>query len=396
MSKRYPLAKLVLPTVVDPPRICTTVQVPNDIYHIGAFLGALRGLASAYNWADDPEHTAKAVALVWRDVFDNIVMGSCAQPGDGDMQFRQNGCVLEFSIDCVTWNTLYDPTECIKLLGGQNSPGGGPAAGDCNDTPVTIPGNGKVLLPFTLNDGDTIEATDIGGAWSDGTALWTCPDGTPYILGACIGIPGLVGGDPDATAFHMAIIAEIGSGLFVDLTQGPYTVPGGTGEVQVQLQANDSDLSNNFGSAQTNINVCRAENVPGTWCYVFDFTTGDHDFVAFGGAPGHYEPGEGWQNAAGSNGMAEHIALPFAVTVTKRTIIATSTSSIPGGNLYSCGDSAAWVDEANHVYVMTGSDVVSEFDIGGDGMGGTLGNTITIKYMKVEGTGAAPLGPSTC
>lgn len=73
MPRRNPPAKWMLPDVVDPPdSICMSLQVPNNRYHIAAFRGALWNLASAINWADDIDHTAKEVAQVWRNVIDNM------------------------------------------------------------------------------------------------------------------------------------------------------------------------------------------------------------------------------------------------------------------------------------------------------------------------------------
>lgn len=74
MSRRNPPAKWTLPAIINPPtRKCFTILVPNEAYHIAAFRGALLDLASATNWADDPDHLAKDVADVWKDVVVNVV-----------------------------------------------------------------------------------------------------------------------------------------------------------------------------------------------------------------------------------------------------------------------------------------------------------------------------------
>jgi len=71
--RRNPRAKWVLPEVIDPPdRLCFQIEVPNDKFHIAAFKGALYTLTSAVSWADDLDHTAKAVAAVWAEIYDNL------------------------------------------------------------------------------------------------------------------------------------------------------------------------------------------------------------------------------------------------------------------------------------------------------------------------------------
>jgi len=72
-GRRNPRARWVLPEVIDPPeRLCFQIEVPNDIHHIAAFKGALYTLTSAISWGDDINHTAKDVAAVWSEIYDNI------------------------------------------------------------------------------------------------------------------------------------------------------------------------------------------------------------------------------------------------------------------------------------------------------------------------------------
>jgi hypothetical protein len=294
MSKRYPLATFVLPAVVDPPRICTTIQVPNDPQHIAAFLGAIRGLGSAYNWADDLAHTAKDVATVWRDVFDNIVVGNCASAGGDDMQFRQNGCKLEFSIDCVNWITLYDPTECIAQLTGQPGPGGDIPANECQNYTLVLQANQRLLLPVGVQGGNRITVTGQAGGASDGTSSWNCPDGTPYILGACIGSAGHAGGDPSPVAYHMALLALV-DGIYYDVsTDGSgFLVPDGTVLTSLEFVVNDDDISNNSGSYSFTVEVCNTPTA--TWTHDFDFTVSDGNWTAYVNNA-VYSAGVGWRN----------------------------------------------------------------------------------------------------
>jgi hypothetical protein len=110
MSRKNPPAKWVLPTTIDPPRRCIQIQVPNDPAHVAAFRGALLALASAYNWSDDPAHTAREVALVWRDVVDNSLEWGC---NEVQYEFRVNGCELQYRVTGTSnWINLVDLSEC--------------------------------------------------------------------------------------------------------------------------------------------------------------------------------------------------------------------------------------------------------------------------------------------
>lgn len=100
-------ARLPLPSIVNPEtRICVPVWVPNEDGHRAAFLGTLFSLAKAYNWENDEAHTAKDVAAVWLEIFNDAseAFGEC---NDMDFDVRQNEeepCILEKSEnDGVTW-----------------------------------------------------------------------------------------------------------------------------------------------------------------------------------------------------------------------------------------------------------------------------------------------------
>lgn len=112
MARKNPPAKWVLPTVVNPEtHKCVTIQIPDERFHIAAFWGALQTLGSAYKWADDTAHTAKNVALVWRDIVDSAMLGDCPVP----TQYKMDTCgIIEFSVDGgETWLTLADFSNCF-------------------------------------------------------------------------------------------------------------------------------------------------------------------------------------------------------------------------------------------------------------------------------------------
>lgn len=286
---RYPL-----PTVVDPDTVkCAIVRVPNDPGHIAAFMGALYSLATAYAWQNDAAHTAKDVAAVWFRQWSAIDFGDCAGTGTAgdDMQFRQNGCKLEFSLDCVTWQTLYDPTDCIHAAIRQGTSDGQIPVGECRTFSIVLQANQQALLPVQASDAWTIEVTDIQGAWSDGTLLWKCGDGTPYALGICNGDKTYDGGDPNPGAAHMALLASI-DGAFYDATAGIVTIPPGVALQNLVFQANDSDLTNNSGSISFKVTVCA--NAAVAWDCTIDFTTGEHGFTIAESGGGEYTADTGW------------------------------------------------------------------------------------------------------
>jgi len=110
MARKNPPAKWVLPEVVDPDdRLCMKIPVPNDRFHIAAFRGALLNLAAAYKWQDDVDHTAKDVALVWRDIIDDLNWG-CGL--DDVRQNEENPCTLEKTFDGETWEAFADLQKC--------------------------------------------------------------------------------------------------------------------------------------------------------------------------------------------------------------------------------------------------------------------------------------------
>lgn len=60
----------LLPTVINPPRICIQLEIPNDEAHLRAFWGQLDALGSALTWDNDEGHTALPVSAVWREVYE--------------------------------------------------------------------------------------------------------------------------------------------------------------------------------------------------------------------------------------------------------------------------------------------------------------------------------------
>lgn len=225
-------------------------------------------------------------------------------PGAGaseDLMLRQdptNPCLLQSSVDGVTWCTWADLSKCNPQVTqpGDGTPQPAPGGG-CQTYHVVLSANDKWLLPAPVNSGDTITVTNAKGAWNDGTVSpWQCPDGNTFFAGACLGVGGgTSGGDPAPALNHMSLIAGIGA-TFFGVLAGPVTIPGGVVFGMLEFQANDSILSDNLGSIEFDVQICN--NQTGTWSHAFDFLTSADGWVPLavsGAAPsGAYVPGSGW------------------------------------------------------------------------------------------------------
>lgn len=268
MSRRNPPAKWVLPTIVNPPgRRCFVINVPDEPYHIAAFWGALLDLAAGYKWADDTAHTAREVALVWRDVIDGIQTCAAAFPnscidwietGDDDMQLRLkpgDPCIIQ--IMCAgDWQDWYDPRSCAAAGTAQPGAGGSLAAGQCQTYQAVLQGNGQWKLPIAVSEGYTIQIAGASGGWWDGGAAhWNCPNGQQYIAGLCAITDPAAVGDPMQNQPHMRLIYQVGT-TWYDGYDTTLTIPAGVTNADVTFQANDSALGNNMGSVSFGVTVC--------------------------------------------------------------------------------------------------------------------------------------------
>jgi len=73
--RKNPPARYALPDVLRPSDSkCYQISVPNDLKHIAAFQGQIKALASAYLWADDPDHNALLAAEAWKPVFEDLCL----------------------------------------------------------------------------------------------------------------------------------------------------------------------------------------------------------------------------------------------------------------------------------------------------------------------------------
>jgi len=158
MSKRYPRAKWELPEVVDPDTFrCYTIKVPDDRFHVAAFLGALQNLGSGQQWADDEEHTAKEVALVWRRVIDDMCQ-----------------CESVSGNECCGSCKVANPPFIAELEFGTST-----------EFDLTIIAGQFNVIPVFLKPLMTVTISKVRGVWRDmqnatpGYSGWVTADGLP-------------------------------------------------------------------------------------------------------------------------------------------------------------------------------------------------------------------------
>lgn len=290
MTRRNPPARWVLPAIVDPPRRrCFIIEVPDEPQHIAAFRGALLDLGSAYKWGNDTAHTARQVAAVWREVIalmrncDTRPPQSVGTDGGSEFMIRQNPdnpCILESSLDGVTWCAWADLSLC---LGNPPQPGAGAEQPAPNGGQACYNGELQAafswLLPTLVNTGDTLSLQSVTGAGADGGGFWYCPDGLHFIAGNCLsGTATTSGGDPLPSAAHMRLLWKI-AGVYYDAMGGAITVPSGVAGQQVELVVNDSAPSNNSGVYR--FTACVINNQAGTWESLSDFSLSPYGWTPY-------------------------------------------------------------------------------------------------------------------
>jgi len=304
--------KWALPDIVHPVgSICFQVNVPNNIYYLGAFYGAMFLLTKPYAWEDDPAHTALEVAKVWRAIFEKLRPGGCNPPpppfGHGIEQ--DDFMPLRVDCDCNVFITCCDGTEkqiltadqVTRLLsnGGAGTPQPQPGGG-CQTYHMTIPaGSVGQLIPTIVNSGDTIEVSNLGGAWYGGSITWYCPDGFVFFVD-CTGAQNFSGSSQIPLSPIGRVIALI-DGTYYDIIGSTFTVPGGIVNQQVTLLMNTDTPSTASGSVTADVKVCN--NQIGDWTHVLDFTLNSYSdliTISNAGSPsvpfGQWVPGVGYKD----------------------------------------------------------------------------------------------------
>jgi len=270
-----------LPAVVDTDRLCFPVSVPNDPHHIAAFFGALYDLTQWYNWQRNEEHTALDVAAVWKSTFNDLsdqYQNGQIYPICGGLLFDiranpLNPCEIQKTYDGgLSWNYAFTLEDCFNKLQppwnppdrtqpGENPNGSTPPAGDCWDYDLSLQANGYVIIPLELHEGDTVLIDHIQGATHGGNIYqdWYCGNGDLFVLGLCLpGTPVYLDNDPVVGSPHHLLILHTPDDVFVGVPEGLNLV---CTAVQAgfpwTFQVNDSNLSDNSGSLNFHVRVCR-------------------------------------------------------------------------------------------------------------------------------------------
>jgi hypothetical protein len=298
--------------------VCYRVVLPNSPRILEAFEGAILMLGKWTYWDRDDDHAATVAAKVFLKVYDTLRENMCNDELHGEledgMKLRidpDNSCIIQCLDECSgEWGTFLDVSQCAPGAITQAPPGGTPASGDVNCYDIVIQGNSQWISPIPVKEGDVIEITGVAGGWFDG-AFWRCPNGQDYLLGGCTGSGSHQPSDPAPTILHARLIQTIDSGShWSDAYNTATNIPLGTSPTNLILQMNDSSLSDNGGSITCR--VCIHTNNVAAWSHTFDFTTGQHGWVAIV-APGDniaraiYQPGTGFESVynVGGGGNTE-------------------------------------------------------------------------------------------
>lgn len=294
----------VLPGNLYPPdKICYQVEIPNDPAYEKAFIGALYDTSLWLSWQRDADHKGILAAQVMRDVWYQTLAsrnkcGSLPGPGPGIEQ--EDLMPLRVDCDCNVFVTCCDGTEkqlltaeqvrALLSQGGNGTPQPQPGGG-CQKYSLTIPaGSVGALIPTIVSSGDTIELSNLAGAWYGGSVTWYCPDGSVFFID-CSSATNLNGGSQIPGSPIGRVIALI-NGTYYDILGSAFTVPGGITNAQVTLLMNTDTPSTASGSVALDATVCN--NQTARWSHFFDFTVTTGPFVPNAALEGTWSPGIGF------------------------------------------------------------------------------------------------------
>lgn len=187
-------------------------------------------------------------------------------------QMTFENCKIRFRPSAISAWQEFDISQCVQgivdttieerledgtLGGSQRGPDGETGVGFCKTYHVTLDGNGRWIAPIPIRANYTIQISNARGGATDGTVGWYCPEGTDYLLGSCVPGSGLLNpADPLPTVKHMRLIMKY-NGTYRDAYNLTHTVSSSlVGAHDLELQVNDSVLSDNAGNYQFDIQIC--------------------------------------------------------------------------------------------------------------------------------------------
>lgn len=149
----------ILPEVINPPRRCLTIMVPDDPNHLQAFWGALQELGYWFSWQRDPDKKGSQVSQVWTQVIQEA----------HNKFYSDNPCEVDMSCadvaDCIE-NDDQTQAAVRALASSQATPGN-----------QAVPGERLPDAVWTGNLADTSEC-DYDSFWSQ------CMRFTDYLVSA--------------------------------------------------------------------------------------------------------------------------------------------------------------------------------------------------------------------
>lgn len=429
---------------------CVQVVIPDGIEYVSMLFRALGWLANWTTYQRDTAHTGAQIAELWKQaIAASLPEMECGGMLEDVRQHQTLPCVLEKKLS-GEWQPFANLRYCppnLRVSGGKlqyfdeglqtwvdyPSDLGGAAPGsqpgeqpggdepvpfeECKEIVLTVQGNGMTAVPFRVTPGDTVFISSLTGGWTYNASAtsftWMCGTGKIYALGTC----GTTDGDDTGAIVENKplgkLIAHYGEHYF-DAQGTAFPIPLSWPESTLFLQMNDPDLSDNAGSVTAKIEVCAV-----SWCYEFDFTTGQHGWSAYGGIGADYIAGVGFRDHYVTGWHAVELQYPTTVTgnirrvemygtVTpgsendytnlgldpwKRTAWWKVSGGQPNGTQFWPEWSSPMINDGN-LDVAAGlyCGLIASQDSGGTDKGGTC----TLTKIKFFGTGANPFGEGNC
>lgn len=255
----HPYQAFPKPVRPPPPGKTTAVCLVVDDKWLPYLIAAIHTLAIERTWNSDQVRAANEARNLLADF---ITASDCPPVQTGGIEMEDcMGCCIRVQdghlqvLSCGEWQDVPggDLTALIGATAGAPAPGGEVPPDETHSACMDLAGNSFLPLPVAVGPGFTIDVFELKGQWSDGVDTvfgifdWYCPNGIPTLTGDCLGVPHAESGDPLPTRPHMTLIGKIDPDIVLDLGYGPVVIPSSATGTVLQLQANDSAISDNQG-----------------------------------------------------------------------------------------------------------------------------------------------------
>lgn len=346
-SKNLKPDGFILPTVIDPPeRVCITIEVPNDFWHLQAFWNSIYNLTYWYSWQRDDLKQGKDVAEVWKAVYEQARLDNPFDGGSCDMledvrQNEESPCTLEKTLDGITWTPWANLRLCAGKLSRFNpSTGVYETSTDGGETWEPDPENnplnqGTYRRPPLTGENAKCDAAANARAYLEDLVnqVKAGVDALASITFVIGSVTTLIAVATAGAAFPAAAVIDVTSALFYagssalslafdsafyedmqcifycqsnedgqyDATQWQAVIDdlnaiGGLagGSMAIAVQIAGADGLSNMGTVGAGGGDCSECDCEGEWCYTFDFLTSNGGWTQEGTYTATYYSGEGW------------------------------------------------------------------------------------------------------